>query len=88
METNLQLHKNGPYFQVTWRDSRGKRVRKSLGRVSKREATAKLQQMIAEQALNPVVRDIKSDPKLADWLTRYVEIRHDELSKATLMIHK
>ena len=88
METNLQLHKNGPYFQVTWRDSRGKRVRKSLGRVSKREATAKLQQMIAEQALNPVVRDIKSDPKLNEWLTRYVEIRHDELSTATLMIHK
>jgi len=88
METALQLHKNGPYFQVTWRDSRGKRVRKSLGRVSKREATGMLQRMIAEQAINPVVRDIKSDPKLGEWLTRYIEIRHNELSKATLMIHK
>lgn len=87
METTYQLHKNGNYYQATWRNSRGQRVRKSLGRVTKTQANAILQRMIAEHTLNPVGRDITADPRLAEWGQRYLRLREAELSPATMKVH-
>lgn len=83
-----QLHRNGKYFQIAWKDSRGKRHRKSIGKVSRKEAEAIMQQMIAEHASNPATRDITCNPNLVEWIERYLELVQPELANSTVMLHR
>jgi len=83
-----QLHRNGPYFQVAWKDSRGRRVRKGIGKVSRKEAETIMQQMIAEHAVTPATRDMTDNPKLSFWLARFILIYSDEVDPATVTTHQ
>ncbi len=82
-----QLHKNGLYFQVAWKDSRGKRHRKSIGKVTRKEAERIMQAMIAEHAANPARMGISSRPTLVDWIDRFKKIRSSEVGNATMQVN-
>lgn len=91
--TNLTYHiaSNGKYWQAAWRDSAGRRKRKSLGpkaTTSRKQAEEMLQRIIAEHAKTPALRDVPRSGQLGPWIDRYFVIREDELDSATTAIHR
>ena len=86
--STYQLHRNGKYWTVRWRNSNGRRMGKSLGPVTKREAEQLFQDMIATHAKTPGKRDMIGNTKLSTWLARYIEIREPELGKLTRKAHR
>lgn len=89
--TTYHIASNGNYWQLSWRDSAGKRRRKSLGskkNMSRRDAEIAMQRIIASHATVPQMRDVPQSGQLGAWCQRYLEIRADELDGATIKIHK
>lgn len=85
------LASNGKYWQACWRDTSGRRKRKSLGpksAVTRRQAEEKLKRIIHEHAQTPAMRDVPKAGQLGQWLERYFVIRQDELDPATTAIHR
>ena len=88
--TTYQLHSNGNYWTAQWIDSRGHRRRKSLGskaKLSHKQATSKLQSIIADHAKTPLLADLNEHSTIAAWVSRYLDLRSVELDEATIKIH-
>ena len=89
--TTYHIASNGNYWQLSWRDSAGKRRRKSLGskqNMSRRDAEAAMQRIIADHAQVPQMRDVPQSGQLGAWCERYLSIRADEIDVATIKIHR
>jgi len=86
--STYQLHRNGDYFQVAWNDSRGNRIRKSLGKVSRKEAEVLMQELIADHGARPAAKETNSRIRLHDWLDRYLRVMDGALAKSTLDSHR
>ena len=82
-----QLHKNGKYFKLVWRDRSNRRESMSLGRCSRKSAQQKMEAII-KRHIRDDVSITPSEQSLENWLCRYVEIKKHDLSPATLKIHR
>lgn len=91
MNSTYHLNSNSRYWQVAWRDSSGRRRRRSLGsklKITKRQAEAMVQQLVAEHAIVPALKDTNGNSTMSDWLERYLDLRKVEVDPKTLSIHK
>ena len=87
--TPIRVQRNGAYWQAVWCDRTGRRRARSLGprsKVSRRQATAKAQQLAAHFDRNPVMRDATKAPLFGHYKERYVEQRKGKL--ASLWMHE
>lgn len=88
-DPGVHLASNGPYWQMWWWDSAGRKITRSLGPKSqwpRRSAVAECNRLAAEMAMKPGRRDVRQAPPLGDWLDRYAGLRAD-LGENTLELH-
>lgn len=91
MNSTYHLNSNSKYWQVAWRDSAGKRRRRSLGpksKMTKAQAKAAVQSIVAEHAVVPALKETDGSTRICDWLARYLDLRKVELDPKTVLIHR
>src|SRR5687768_3382689 len=89
-ETTVNLASNGGYWQADWRDTTGRRRKKSLGsklEVSERQARKLCQQLANELNKWPNLRVAGPIPQIKEWVDRYLDGRSD-LSAGSKYLHR
>lgn len=89
-QPGVTLNSNGDYWQASWINASGRRVRKSIGAKSKmtrRRAERRCRELEAQHIATPAAREAGQAPSLAAWCARYLEIRTD-LAESTVTLHK
>lgn len=87
---DVQLHRNGAYWQARWRDVAGRRRAKSLGPIaemSKLLATRRCRELGAQMIVTPAMREAVKSPTLGAWRDRYFELR-TSLDPRTVELHR
>jgi integrase len=91
MNHTYQIASNNDYWQVSWRDADGVRHRRSLGakaNMTRRQATAEMQKIIADHVSIPATALCRRDSTMSEWCERYLTVRQRELAASTLRSHR
>ena len=85
----VQLNSNGDYWQLSWTDPTGKRIRRGIGHKSKvNRKTAKARRLELQASLNENREGRAAARSLwTRWSERYLANRNAELMPKTMVMH-